>query len=82
MIKNLELSKRIKIALNELYSIREQNERDVRCNPDEIKEVLSILGSSNIFEIEVSRKNPNYIFVKDSNGKPGCVVKRNDIFKI
>lgn len=62
--------------------LAEQSDREIRCNPEDVQKVLSILESSNSFQIEVLKTNPNYLSVKDADGKPSCVVKRNDIFKI
>jgi|688.fasta_scaffold552319_2 hypothetical protein len=80
-LKNLIRKSLLEYGIEE-SSLQEQEIKEVRCNPEELQEVLSIIESSRDFSITLSKKNPNYVLVKDAKRKGSCVVKRNDIFKI
>jgi len=80
-LKNLIRKSLLEYGIEEI-SLQEQEIKEVRCNPEELKKVLSVIESSRDFSITLSKKNPNYVMVKDAEGKGSCVVKRNDIFKI
>lgn len=75
-------SKLVKTKLgNSKPFLTEEEEKLSRCNPDELKKVLSVLESSRKFTIHLNEQDPNFVLVKDAEGKGSCHVKRKDIFK-
>ena len=60
--------------------IKEQNQKITACSAKDIQRLLNMVKTAPTFSLTVANDNPDYVLVKDSQGR-GCAAKRVDIFK-